>query len=124
MHFTQAIAYHLGDEPFEVDLEDLDFTSHGKSSSLGTGGGTDHDDVSIRARPLYRWEAIFEDPLRHGTRGRYRRWLPKLAVWFGLSPFWKSSMTLTSGVSLDVRLEDGRYILLEAAVDELKEKGV
>jgi hypothetical protein len=106
-----------------VDLEDLEFASHTKSSTLGTGGGTDHDDVSIRARPMYRWEAIFEDPLRHGAK-RYRRWLPKLAVWFGLSPYWKSSMALTSGVSLDVRLEDGRYVLLENAVDELKEKGL
>jgi hypothetical protein len=102
----------------------MEFTSHPKTSSLGTGGGTDHDDVSIRARPLYRWEAIFEDPLRHGPERRYRRWLPKLAVWFGLSPFWKSGMALTNGVSLDVRLEDGNYVLLDHAVDELKEKVV
>ena len=117
----KAIAYGLGDDGFEVDLEDLEFTSHTKSSSLGTGGGTDHNDVLIRPRPLYRWEAIFEDPLR---RRRYRRCLPKLAVWFGLSPFWKLDMALTSGVSLGVRLEDGRYVLLDNAVDELKEKVV
>lgn len=107
-----------------MDLEDLDLLSHAKSSTLGTGGGTDHDDVSIRARPMYRWEAIFEDPLRRGIKGRYRRWLPKLAVWFGLSPFWKLSTALTSGISLDVRFEDGRYILLENVVDELKGRGV
>ncbi|KAF8521485.1 hypothetical protein JB92DRAFT_3082021 [Gautieria morchelliformis] len=118
----KAIAYHLGDDSIEVDLENLEFSSHAKSSTLGTGGGTDHDDVSIRARPLYRWEAIFEDPLRPSAEGRYRRWLPKLAVWFGLTPFWKPSMAFTSGVSLDVRLEDGRYVLLDNAVDELKEK--
>ncbi|KAF8585532.1 hypothetical protein K439DRAFT_1560810 [Ramaria rubella] len=119
----KAIAYHLGDDSFAVDLEDSGFLSHAKSSSLGTGGGTDHDDVSIRARPLYRWEAIFEDPLQHGN-GRYRRWLPKLSVWLGLTPFWKHRTALTSGVSLDVRLEDGRYVLLENAVDELKDKVV
>ena len=120
----KAITYRLGDDAFEVDLEELEFSSHTKSSSLGTGGGTDHDDVSIRPRPFYRWEAIFEDPLRRVTKRRYRRWLPKLAVWFGLSPFWKPNMALTSGVSLDVRLEDGRYVLLDNAVDELKEKVV
>ena len=99
----------------------MEFTSHPKTSSLGTGGGTDHDDVSIRARPLYRWEAIFDDPL---TRDLNRRWLPKLAVWFGLSPFWRSRMPLTNGVSLDVRLENGNYVLLKDAVEELKEKVV
>jgi hypothetical protein len=119
---SKAITYHLGDDSFEVDLENLEFSSHTKSSTLGTGGGTDHDDASIRARPLYRWEVVFEDPLRPSAEGRYRRWLPKLAVWFGLTPFWKPSMAFTSGVSLDVRLEDGRYVLLNNAVDELKEK--
>ena len=96
--------------------------SHPRTSSLGTGGGTDHDDVSIRARPLYRWEAIFDDPLRHGPEGRHRRWLPKLAVWFGLSPFWRSGMPLTNGVALDVRLENGKYVLLGDAVGQLKER--
>lgn len=105
-----------------MDIEDLEFTSHPKTSSLGTGGGTDHDDISIRARPFYRWEAIYEDPLHRGASGRHKRWLPKLSVWFGFSPFWRSGRSLTNGVSLDVRLEDGNYVLLESAVEDFKDK--
>jgi len=33
-------------------------------------------------------------------------------------------MPLTNGVSLDVRLENGNYVLLKDAVEELKEKVV
>ncbi|KAF8523077.1 hypothetical protein BU17DRAFT_75023 [Hysterangium stoloniferum] len=118
----KAIQYHLGEDSFEVDLEELDltFSGHAKISTMGTGGGTDHDDASIRARPMYRWEGIFDDPLRDNAGPRYRRWLPKLAVWFGIRPFWQSPQARTSGVSLDVRLDDGSYVLLEHAVDRLK----
>jgi hypothetical protein len=116
--YVQVIRYHLGEASFEIDLEDLTDFGHAKSSSLGTGGGTEYDDTAIRARPLYRWEDLFDDPI---SRQPSTRWLPKLAVWLGLSPYWHSRKTRTSGVSLDLRLEDGSYVMLDREVDKLKE---
>ncbi|GJJ08808.1 hypothetical protein Clacol_003027 [Clathrus columnatus] len=116
---NNAIHYHLGNNPAEIDLENFTLSRHIRSSTLGTGGGTDHDDSQIRARPMYKWEAIFDDPLT--TSGKpHRRWLPKLATWFGLDPHWEPNNALSSGISLDVVLEDGNYVLLEHAVHSLK----
>lgn len=70
---------------------------------------------------MYKWEAIFDDPLAP-TGKPHKRWLPKLATWFGLDPFWEPNSRLSSGISLDVVLEDGNYVLLEHVVHELKSR--
>jgi hypothetical protein len=111
----------------EVDMEEIDFETLAGPSKLGTGGGTDHDDDSIRARPTYkyvlrftpllslitfhRWEGLLNDPLRRDKRWR-RRWFAKMGVWFGITPLWRMGMP-SEGISLDVRLEDGRYVLIK-----------
>ncbi|EIW64596.1 uncharacterized protein TRAVEDRAFT_55490 [Trametes versicolor FP-101664 SS1] len=113
-----AIIFHLGDDASELDMEEIDLQTLPRPSTLGTGGGTDHDDGSIRARPAYRWEGILEDPLttRRKHKSHRRRFLSKFAVWFGLSPLWRTGEP-SQGLALDVRLENGKYILLEDAVD-------
>ncbi|KII93751.1 hypothetical protein PLICRDRAFT_101645 [Plicaturopsis crispa FD-325 SS-3] len=108
---SKGIMFHLGDNEWEMDMEDIDMDTQGHPSTLGTGGGTDHDDSVIRARPRYKWEALLEDPPRRGHR-RKRRWFAKLGAWFGLTPRWRSSIT-SPGVSLDVKLENGRYVLID-----------
>jgi len=109
----QAIMFHIGDGTFGLDMEDVDLETQGRPSTLGTGGGTDHDDVYILARPAYRWEGLLEDPSSDGTRWR-RRWFAKLGVWFGLTSRWRSGMP-SKGLLLDVRLENGRYVLIDEA---------
>jgi hypothetical protein len=101
----------MGDDAFELDMEDVDLETQGQPSTLGTGGGTDHDDAYILARPAYRWEGLLDDPLNSGNRWR-RRWFAKLGVWLGLTSHWRSG-TPSKGISLDVRLENGRYILVD-----------
>ncbi|KAI0669824.1 hypothetical protein C8Q78DRAFT_147928 [Trametes maxima] len=110
-----AIIFHLGDDASELDMEEIDLQTLPRPSTLGTGGGTDHDDGSIRARPAYRWEGILEDPLTTRKHKSHRqRFLSKLAVWFGLSPFWRTGEP-SQGLALDVKLENGRYVLLDDA---------
>lgn len=92
---------------------------HAKSSILGTGGGTDYNDSQIRPRPLYRWEAIYDDPVAPSGKP-HKRWLPKLVTWLGLDPYWEPNSRLSSGISLDVVLKDGNYVLLENAVHDFK----
>ncbi|OBZ79861.1 hypothetical protein A0H81_01055 [Grifola frondosa] len=77
-----AVIFHLGDDASELDMEDIDLQTLARPSTLGTGGGTDHDDESIRARPAYRWEGILEDPLRK-TKSRHQRLLAKFGVGSG-----------------------------------------
>ena len=36
----------------------------------------------------------------------------KMGVWFGITPLWRMGMP-SEGISLDVRLEDGRYVLIK-----------
>jgi hypothetical protein len=105
----QAILMHLGEGQSEWDMEDLDLQTLGPPSTLGTGGGTDHDDTGIRARPTFRWEGLMTSPVRECVRGS--RWfVGKIGVWFGLTPLWRPSFTVT-GFSLDVKLDDeGRYV--------------
>ncbi|TBU35329.1 hypothetical protein BD311DRAFT_745975 [Dichomitus squalens] len=106
-----AIIFHLGDDTSELDMEEIDLQTLPRPSTLGTGGGTEYDDDEIRARPVYRWEGILDDPLR-AKKSHQRRFLSRLAVWFGVSPLWRSG-DASQGLSLDVRLENGKYVLLE-----------
>ena len=89
----------------------MDIATQARPSTLGTGGGTDHDDDSIRARPNYRWEGILDDPLTKG-RQRQRGWSAKLGVWFGITPLWRAGVP-SKGLALDVKLENGKYVLLD-----------
>jgi len=106
-----AIVFHLGEGESEFDLEDIDTTTHARTSSLGTGGGTDHDDSSIRARPNYRWEGILEDPLSKTKQSKKEGWAAKFGVWFGLTPLWRTGV-VSQGLALDVTLENGKYVML------------
>ncbi|KAH8100667.1 hypothetical protein BXZ70DRAFT_1008156 [Cristinia sonorae] len=109
---NDANIIHLGDETSEMDMEDVDARSRGLPSTLGTGGGTDHDDADIRARPLYRWEGILDDKLSPGKHPHVGIWV-KFGVWFGITPLWRSGEP-SPGLALDVRLDTatGRYVLL------------
>jgi hypothetical protein len=110
VHF-QAILFHLGDDENELEMDGVDLETRAQASTLGTGGGTDHDDSWIRTRPTYRWEGLLNDRPARGEKGR-KEWLTKLGAWLGLTPLWKPGMR-SGGVSLDVRLENGRYVILE-----------
>lgn len=94
-------------------MEEIDAQSRAKPSTLGTGGGTDHDDADIRARPLYRWEGILGDKLSTTKRRHASIW-SKFGVWFGITPLWRSGVP-SPGLALDVRLDaaTGRYVLLQ-----------
>ncbi|KAF8316174.1 hypothetical protein DL93DRAFT_2154964 [Clavulina sp. PMI_390] len=80
--------------------------AHHRASSEDTGGGTDHDDSSIRERPLYRYEELFME--HHG------KWRGRFAVWFGLTPFAPLMDQRTRDISLELRLdsEHHQYIRL------------
>ncbi|KAJ7487562.1 hypothetical protein B0H11DRAFT_2013877 [Mycena galericulata] len=112
---SRAIMLHLGDNASELDMEEVDMDPRAQSqaarlSTLGTGVGTDADASSIRPRPEYRWEGLLQDP--HRTGKRHRRLFTKLRAWLGLTPFWRSGKP-SNGLSLDVRLDRGRYIVIE-----------
>lgn len=92
-------------------MEEIDAQAQARPSSLGTGGGTDHDDESIRARPVYRWEGIMDDPLRKRQRHKPKLFA-KFGVWLGLTPLWRSGIP-SMGLALDVRLDHGQYVLLQ-----------
>jgi hypothetical protein len=93
-------------------MNQVDNATRAASSTMGTGGGTDHDISWIRARPLYQWEGILTDPLRGGDS--HRTWLSKLGAWLGLTPVWRGS-SATSGLAVDVVLDqNGRYVLLNS----------
>lgn len=57
-----------------------------------------------------RWEGLLNDPLRRDRRWR-RKWFAKFGAWFGITPLWRSGMP-SKGISLDVRLENGRYVVI------------
>ena len=104
---------HVGNKSLEMDLERIDLGSDLRgTSTLGDGGGTDHDDDSIRFRPAYRWEGIYEDPIRSGRLKERRRWTGKLGVWFGVTPLTTTKMR-TNGISLDVVVQGGKYVMVE-----------
>ncbi|KAK0464168.1 hypothetical protein IW261DRAFT_1524303 [Armillaria novae-zelandiae] len=108
---SRAILFHIGQDHSELDMEDVDLDTLVQPSTLGTGGGTDHDNSSIRARPAYRWEGLLSDPVLKGSRRR-RNFLAKLGAWMGVTPLWRSGVP-SPGLSLDVRIENGRYVLLD-----------
>lgn len=102
----------MGEGSSELRLSAVDAETHARTSSLGTGGGTDHDDSSIRARPNYRWEGILEDPLLKDKERRHRAgWVEKMGVWLGVTPLWRTGV-MSRGLALDVKLQDGRYVLM------------
>ena len=102
-----------------MDLDEMDMTTHVRTSTIGTGGGTDHDDANIRARPMFKWEEVFEDPMRSGRgTGHWisrRRWTGMLRVWLGVTPL-EGRRFRTNGVALDLRVEGGRYVTIERRV--------
>ncbi|THH34000.1 hypothetical protein EUX98_g138 [Antrodiella citrinella] len=104
---------HLGDDVDELDMEEIDAGSDGRPSTVGTGGGTDHNDSVIRARPLYRWEGILGDKLSTSKTQHVSIW-SKFGVWFGITPLWRTGVP-SPGLALDVRLDaaTGRYVLLQ-----------
>lgn len=108
---SKIIMFHMGADKSEIDMEEIDVGTVAGSSTLGTGGGTDHDDVLIRARPTYRWEGLLSDPLRRHNVWT-ERWYAKMGAWFGVTPLWRSGVS-SKGLSLDIRLENGRYVLIE-----------
>lgn len=103
--------FHIGNDKRELDMEDIDILTQGQPSTLGTGGGTDHDDSWIRARPTYRWEGLLSDP-PYEAQPISHKWLTKLGAWMGITPLWRSGPR-SRGLYLDVMVKDGRYVLLD-----------
>lgn len=111
--------FHIGDGPTELEMDQVDVETQGQSSTLlGTGGGTDHDASSIPPRPVYRWEGLLNDPPGKGKQGK-RKMFAKLGAWLGLTPLWRSGL-MSSGISLDVQLQNGRYVVIVDEDDESK----
>ncbi|CAG7849321.1 SubName: Full=Uncharacterized protein {ECO:0000313/EMBL:CCA70937.1} [Serendipita indica DSM 11827] len=116
--YRQRILIHVGDGEEEMDLNDLDLTTHVRSSSMGTGGGTDLDDASIRIRNAFKWEDVFDDTVHKGHRPlsqylHWKSWKNMLAVWFGVTPLSHRRLR-TNGIALDVEVDSsGRYIVIE-----------
>ncbi|PPQ62841.1 hypothetical protein CVT24_000535 [Panaeolus cyanescens] len=108
---SRAIVFHLGNDGRELDMEDIDILTQAQSSTLGTGGGTDHDASNMRPRPTYRWEGLLSDPPGNGGHERRRKWLTKMGAWFGITPLWRAGFQ-SYGISLDVKVENGRYVQL------------
>ncbi|KAJ8083971.1 hypothetical protein PM082_002738 [Marasmius tenuissimus] len=109
---SKQILFHVGNGTSELDMDHVDVEMQGQRSSIiGTGGGTDHDDASILPRPAYRWEGLLEDPPEPLERKK-RKFLTKVAAWLGLAPTWRAGMP-AKGVSIDVQLQDGRYVIIE-----------
>jgi hypothetical protein len=103
--------FHIGNGSTELEMDQVDAETQGHPSTLGTGGGTDHDISWIPSRPVYRWEGLLNDPPTVGEQGK-RKWFAKLGAWLGLTPLWRSGL-MSSGLSLDVRLENGRYVVID-----------
>jgi hypothetical protein len=94
-------------------MEDIDLETQARPSTLGTGGGTDHDDASIRPRPTYRWENILsDDPNWRDRVGRRHGWFAKFSAWFGIKPTWTIGAPLEA-ILIDVRLDGGRYVVID-----------
>jgi len=115
---SHAIHTYVGGQSvMEVDLTDIDpepatESRHNRGQSLDTGGGTDHDDESIRERPQFTYEGVFNEPLRppYSTDTGWRPW-GNLSVWFGITPFGRTRYH-SHGVAVDLKLDDthDRYV--------------
>ena len=99
---------HYGGKPLELTMEEVDYQVHERGTTQGTGGGTDHDDSSIRPRHAFTWETIWADPVSKDGGSR-AGWKGKIMTWLGLKPHWTT--TTTAGLALDVRLRDGKYVV-------------
>ncbi|KDQ13737.1 hypothetical protein BOTBODRAFT_111078 [Botryobasidium botryosum FD-172 SS1] len=110
----RVIFAHLGDSPTEVDLAEVEIGGETRSITTDAGGGTDHDDESIRVRPAFKWEGIFEDPVRtiYFFSRIMTRPLGMFPVWFGVTPLGRTRYW-TRGVAFDVILSKGRYVLAD-----------
>jgi len=109
---SKVIHFHLGDRKSKLDMDgvDLEIQLDGPPSMMGTGGGTDHDNSFIIVRPEYRWEGVLTDNIQH-HHWRKKKFLTKLGAWFGITPLWRAG-TVSPGLSIDARMENGRYVLL------------
>ncbi|KAJ7630901.1 hypothetical protein FB45DRAFT_833713 [Roridomyces roridus] len=112
---SRAVMFHIGGNGTEMDMEEIDMDPRAQSRAqlsyfTDTGVGTDADASSIRPRAEYRWEALLEDQYRTGRR--HRRFFSKVRAWLGLTPLWRTG-TASNGLALDVRLEGGRYVVIE-----------
>jgi hypothetical protein len=94
-----------------MDIGTIDMETMVNPSSLGTGGGTDHDG-SVIFRPTYRWESLLSDPIVKPWHPR-RRILGKLGAWLGLTPLWQSQRP-SLGLSLDLSQQGGHYVLTKS----------
>ncbi|KAF5312519.1 hypothetical protein D9619_003561 [Psilocybe cf. subviscida] len=117
----KAIMFHVDDDRRELAMEDVDvLTQGGQTSTLGTGPGTDHNYSGIRVRPAYRWEGMFnakhEAHYAHGSGWR-RRWASKFGAWLGVTPLWLGVGSTSHELYLDVKLEGGKYVLMDAGTD-------
>ncbi|KAJ8514702.1 hypothetical protein ONZ45_g7784 [Pleurotus djamor] len=112
----QAVLFHLGIDGSEMNMSVVDENLEQPSTTFGTGGGTDHDDISVRPRPTYRWEGLLMDEVQE-RKPRRKGLFVKLKAWLGLNPIWRSGSP-SKGISLDVRLHNGRYVLLSENVDD------
>lgn len=54
LYDLQLIHTHFAGRSTEIDIATVDLGSHLRTSTLGTGAGTDHDDAEIRVRPFFR----------------------------------------------------------------------
>lgn len=102
--------FHVGGNEHEMDMESVDTATLVNTSTLGTGGGTNHDDSVIMPRPHYRWEDLMEEPERGWLQKQ--TFVTKLGSWVGLTPFWTANSHF-QGLSVDVILDEkGRYVML------------
>ncbi|KAF9270191.1 hypothetical protein L218DRAFT_849990 [Marasmius fiardii PR-910] len=108
---SKQILFHMGNGVSELDMDHIDVEMRGQGSTIGTGAGTNHDDTSILQRPAYRWEGLLEDP-PYPFQRQQRKLMSKVTAWLGWAPTWRAGMP-AQGVSIDVRLQDGRYVLIE-----------
>lgn len=92
-------------------MDDLDTLARAPGSTVGIGGGTNHDDSAIRPRPIYRWEGMLDDPVVSQAKKVQKRLFAKFGAWFGITPLWRETLP-THGVSLDVELLGGAYVLI------------
>lgn len=108
---SKAILFHIGRGSAELDMNAVENLVG--PSNISVGGGTSYGDVSIRARPNFKWEAILSDNVIPKLQWQ-NHLFSKLGSWFGLAPFWTEDAS--KGLSVDVHLDQlsGMYVLDDA----------